>query len=204
MKKKGKQNEKKNDYMEDENNEPGGTPEAACFDNRSGNRRHSRDRRIMYYRLVVVRCDERQPDLLYYHTGDEYDNEGTGHLKRSDSLLSGESGSIGDFLAVGICMIFLSLLLVRYMDSVGLINEKAQVNQFVRQYILRMETVGRLTAEDRTGLCSSLQQMGVSDINLDGTTFGNVGYGEMIVLHVQGKLRGEYAFEVRAVSTAKY
>ena len=64
-----------------------------------------------------------------------------------------ENGSIGDFLAVGICMIFLSLLMVRYMDSVGLINEKEQVNQLVRQYILRMETVGRLTSEDRP-VCS--------------------------------------------------
>ena len=74
-----------------------------------------------------------------------------------------ENGSIGDFLAVGICMIFLSLLMVRYMDSVGLINEKEQVNQLVRQYILRMETVGRLTSEDRAGLLSSLQELGVSE-----------------------------------------
>ncbi|MGN0419874.1 MAG: hypothetical protein ACI4E4_05410 [Acetatifactor sp.] len=115
-----------------------------------------------------------------------------------------ENGSIGDFLAVGICMIFLSLLMVRYMDSVGLINEKEQVNQLVRQYILRMETVGHLTSEDRAGLLSSLQELGVSEIDLGGTTFAEVGYGEMIVLHVQGKLRGEYAFEVKSVSTAKY
>ena len=118
--------------------------------------------------------------------------------------MSREEGSIGDFLAVGICMLFISLLLVRYMDSVGLINEKAQVNQLTRRYILRMETVGRLTSEDMAGLLSSLEQLGVSEINLDGTTFGNVGYGEMIVLRVQGKLRGEYAFEVKSVSTAKY
>lgn len=118
--------------------------------------------------------------------------------------MSRERGSIGDLLAVGICMLFLSILLVRYMDSVGLINEKAEVNQMIRQYMLRMETLGRLTAEDRNDLVAALQQMGISEISLDGTTFGNVGYGETICLQVTGKLRGKYGFEVRAVSTAKY
>lgn len=114
-----------------------------------------------------------------------------------------EKGSIGDFLAVGIWMLFLSLLMIRYMDSVGVIQEKEQVNQLARQYILRMETVGCLTAQDQSSLLNSLQQMQVTEVNLEGTTFGSVGYGEMIALRVQGKLRGEYGFEVKMFSTAK-
>ena len=115
-----------------------------------------------------------------------------------------EKGSIGDFTAACVCMLMMSILLFTYMDSVQLLNQKEDVGQVVRKYILRMETVGLLTDEDRVGLCGELEGIGASELDLTGTSFQRVGYGETVVLHVRGKLRGKYDFEENRVSTAKY
>lgn len=115
-----------------------------------------------------------------------------------------EKGNIGDLMAASICMLLMTLLLVSYMDSVRLVDEKTEIDQIARKYILRMETVGMLTESDRQLLGRELETAGASGISLEGTTFDRVGYGEEIVLKIRGKLRGIYGFEEKRMSTAKY
>lgn len=115
-----------------------------------------------------------------------------------------EKGTVGDMMAACICMLLLSVLLLSYMDSVRLIEEKTEINQIARKYILRMETVGMLTESDRLMINQELEAAGASEIDLSGTTFEWVGYGEEIVLQIRGRLRGIYGFEEKCVSTAKY
>ena len=115
-----------------------------------------------------------------------------------------EEGNVGDFMAVCVCMLMLTLLLVSYMDSIRLIDEKAEINQIARKYILKMETVGQLTENDRIMLCQELEKAGATEVSLGGTTFERTGYGEAIVLQIRGKLRGVYEFEEKRVSTAKH
>lgn len=115
-----------------------------------------------------------------------------------------EEGSIGDLMAACICMLLMTVLLVSYMDSVRLVNEKTEINQIARKYILRMETVGMLTESDRQLLDRELEDAGASGVSLEGTTFDKVGYGEEIILKIKGKLRGVYEFEEKRMSTAKY
>lgn len=115
-----------------------------------------------------------------------------------------EAGNIGDFLMICICMLMLTVLLTAYMDSVRLIDEKAEINQIARKYILKMESMGTLTESDRVRLCTELEEAGATEVSLEGSTFESAGYGEPIVLHIRGKLRGIYAFEEKRVSTAKY
>lgn len=107
-------------------------------------------------------------------------------------------------MAAGVCLLLMTILLVSYIDSVRLINDKAEINQIARKYILRMETEGVLTEMDRLALNKELAEVGVSDISLEGTTMVRVGYGEAITLHIRGKLGGIYVFEEKRVSTAKY
>lgn len=114
-----------------------------------------------------------------------------------------EEGSIGDLLAACICMLLMTVLLVVYMDNVRLIEEKTEINQIARKYILRMETVGMLTESDRILLGRELEAAGASAVSLEGTTLDRVGYGEEIVLKIKGKLRNLYGFEEKRVSTAK-
>ena len=112
-------------------------------------------------------------------------------------------GNVGDLMISGICILAMTVVMLSYMESVTLIHQKEDVSQLARKYILRMETVGYLTVSDRTALCQELEAMGVTGINLEGTTLNEVSYGAPIVLYIGGMLEGKYAFTEKRASTAK-
>lgn len=107
-------------------------------------------------------------------------------------------------MAACICILMLTVLLTAYMDSVRLIDEKADMGQIARKYILRMESSGMLTEADRAELCAELAAAGATEVSLEGSTLERTGYGEPIALCIRGKLRGIYVFEEKRVSTAKF
>lgn len=106
-------------------------------------------------------------------------------------------------MVTGLCLLAMTVVMLSYMDNVQLIQQKTEVSQLARKYILRMETVGYLTPGDRTVLTGELQAAGITDITYEGTTENEVGYGEPITLQIKGKLRGQYDFMEKRVSTAK-
>ena len=112
-------------------------------------------------------------------------------------------GNIGNIMATGFCMLAMASLMLSYMDHIQLIQQKTQVSQLARKYILKMETEGYLTPTARVSLTEELQELGVTEPIYDGTTLETVSYGEPIALQIQGKLREEYAFTEKRVSTAK-
>lgn len=99
-------------------------------------------------------------------------------------------GSVVDVLTVGICVLAMSIIMTAYLNSLGLVNTKMEVSQLSRKYILRMESVGYLTAADRIGLTSELMELGVSDVDLGGTTFYEVDYGSPVILNIEGVIHG--------------
>lgn len=113
-------------------------------------------------------------------------------------------GNIGDLLTVGICILGMTIVMMSYMKSVSLIQQKTQVNQIARKYILRMETVGYLDDSDQALLYRELEEAGVTELDLGGTTLQEVAYGEQITLQIRGKLEGVYTFDEKRVSTAKH
>lgn len=112
-------------------------------------------------------------------------------------------GSVGNLLETAVCILAMTAVMAFYMDCVSLIKQKSQVNQLARKYILQMEAAGGLTDAHRTALFQELEAAGASEIDLTGTTSGQVPYSTPVVLVIRGKLRGEYAFEERRVSTSK-
>ena len=119
------------------------------------------------------------------------------------AVLRKNKGSVGNIMVTGLCLLAMTVVMLAYMDNVQLIQQKTEVSQLARKYILRMETVGYLTAGDRTMLTGELQVIGITDITYEGTTDNEVGYGEPITLQIKGKLRGQYDFTEKRVSTAK-
>ena len=115
-----------------------------------------------------------------------------------------EQGSVADIMAAGLCMLAMTVVMLAYMGNAGLINTKASVNQTARKYILRMETTGRLAEADRIALVQELESLGVTELELEGTTMEPVGYGETIVLQIRGRLEGGYEIQEKRVSTAKH
>lgn len=114
-----------------------------------------------------------------------------------------QNGNIADLLVTGICVLAMTAVMSSYLDCVRLIKQKTDVSQLARRYILRMETTGYLTAEDRTGLFQEMEDMGVTEIDLTGTTVDAAAYSMPVILKISGKLEGEYLFEEKRVSTSK-
>ena len=112
-------------------------------------------------------------------------------------------GNVADIMSAGICILAMTVVMLAYMENVSFIQQKTEVGQLARKYILRMETVGCLTASDQTSLHQELIALGVTEIDLKGTTLSEMPYGAPIALVISGKLKGEYAFEEKRVSTAK-
>lgn len=114
-----------------------------------------------------------------------------------------DKGSIGELMTSGLCILAMTFVMITYMDYVGMVEDKMEVGQLARKYILRMETVGGLEQEDKENLMLELSALGVTEVDFAGTTMGEAGYGEVIELHIHGKLKGEYEFEEYRCSTAK-
>lgn len=118
-------------------------------------------------------------------------------------VFSREQGNVGNIMITGLCMLAMTVVMLSYMDNVQLVQQKTEINQLARKYILRMETVGYLTPEDRSMLTQELQSVGVTEITYEGTTEHAVGYGQMIALQIKGKVKGQYDVAEQRVSTAK-
>lgn len=112
-------------------------------------------------------------------------------------------GNVGDIMLTGICMLAMLIMMVSCFESVELLNQKAAVGQLARKYILQMETQGFLSGEARDRLSVELESLGITEISYEGTTFNEVSYGDPITLVIKGKLKGEYGFVEKRVSTAK-
>lgn len=114
----------------------------------------------------------------------------------------------------------MTVLMLAYMGSVQLLNSKSQIDQITRKYILRMETVGYLTGNDRLEMTQELAALGATELDYTGSTLNQVDYGSAISLVVRGKIPVRtvvsgsdlfnstqeiiwYEFEERRISTAK-
>lgn len=114
-----------------------------------------------------------------------------------------QEGSISDLLSVMLCVLAMVTVIFSFLDCIEMINKKTAVSQIARNYILRMETKGYLTAEDEESLRNEMADLRITEVDLSGTTKRQVGYGVEIYLEIHGKINGEYAFEEYRVSTAK-
>ena len=113
-------------------------------------------------------------------------------------------GSVGDVMPMCIFVICIAFVMISFADCVRLINVKASVSQISRQYILKMETYGYLTENDRDNLVRSLAESGLENISLAGTDMSEVGDGNEINLYLSGLAEGGYEIKEFRTSTAKY
>lgn len=183
------------------------------MENGRRNRRNSCYDRIVCNRASSVCGYERQLNRFYQDTGGCDDFEGTGdsdrdnragNLVRWEVMVKQEEGNIGEYLAVGLSIVLMAMVMVAFMNSLRLVAQKDAISQISRKYILRMETVGGLNEDDRIKLLQELENTGATELSLDGSTIGQVNYGEEIILCIRGKVQGEYEFEDRKVSIAKH
>lgn len=114
-----------------------------------------------------------------------------------------DCGNVGDILITCVLLLAMAAAMLLFQDYIKMIQQKQEIDQLARGYLLRMETTGGLSAEEGEKLVSEVESLGVTDVTLEGTTYGVNGYGQRIVLRIQGKIGGEYEFVTQKISTAK-
>ena len=129
-------------------------------------------------------------------------------------------GSVGDIMMSGLVIIAIFILMFAFLSVMQREEMDEKVDQLGRKYILEMEAKGYLQPASRTALTQELLNIGVTDIDLSGTTFSDVGYGNPIYLKISCSIPyekwsttgdlfaffredAEYPIHVEKMSTAK-
>ena len=101
-------------------------------------------------------------------------------LKRKDK------GILDQFLPAIVVIVLLTVLWTGSMISASNIDRSSDIHQVARTYLLRMEADGYLTEENRNLMISELEALDMENIDLTGTSFTDVGYGNQIRLVIRG------------------
>lgn len=103
-------------------------------------------------------------------------------LKRKDK------GMLDQFLPAMIILVLMAVLWTGSMVSAANIDRSSDIQQTARTCLLRMESDGYLTEENRQWLLSALEDLDMEQIDLTGTTVSDVGYGNPIRLVIRGRV----------------
>lgn len=101
---------------------------------------------------------------------------------------AGFSNLVTGIFTMVICIMAMALICLYNISSTGILNSKSDVNMIMRKYIIRMESNGYLTADDESELMEELKDVGMTNIDLSGTTLSEVEYGETVYLYVKGDI----------------
>lgn len=105
-------------------------------------------------------------------------------------------GSMMKMLPVLLAMAAMTAITVMYLTYMSDYDKRESADQIAREYILRMETQGYLSEEMKNNLISDLGDIGVSGINLQGTTMAKAAYGDEIALIINASVETEeHVFE---------
>ena len=103
-------------------------------------------------------------------------------LKRKDK------GMLDQFLPAIIILVLMAVLWTGSMVSAANIDRSSDIHQAARTCMLRMESDGYLTEENRQWLITALEELDMEQIDLTGTTVTDVGYGNSIRLVIRGRV----------------
>ncbi len=121
-----------------------------------------------------------------------------------NALLKKSNGNIGDLMSLAIFLLAMLCVLICFFECIGLMRVREDVSQLARKYTLVAETEGYLNEEEKIRLMDELKGYGISDIDLTGTTFNRVGFGNIVTVKISGKIKEKYSFTESRASTAKY
>lgn len=101
---------------------------------------------------------------------------------------AGFSNLVTGIFTMGICIMAMALCGLYIISTTGILNSKSDVNMIMRKYIIRMESEGYLTADDESELMEELKDVGMTNIDISGTTLSEVEYGETVYLYLKGDI----------------
>lgn len=106
--------------------------------------------------------------------------------KIKNNKLKNKSGLVDKIIPLLLCLVVVTLIIHVYIGWSDTIKIKRDADVLVREYLLLMEAEGYLSVENKETLEQELGELGISISNWGDTTFSNVGYGNEIVLEING------------------
>lgn len=103
-------------------------------------------------------------------------------------MMKKRKGNVVDILPSMLMVIAAVILITVFFDLYQVLSLNEDVKQLSRKYMLTMETVGYLDPENRTSLVQDLSDLEVTDIDLEGSSMTDVGYGNSIYLQISCNL----------------
>ena len=106
--------------------------------------------------------------------------------KIRQNKLTSKPGIIDKVLPLLICLVVVTVMIHVFIGWTDTIKVKRDADTLVREYLLIMEAEGYLTVENKEKLLQELNDIGVEVSNWGDTSFSNVGYGNEVILEVNG------------------
>lgn len=94
-----------------------------------------------------------------------------------------------DMVTIGITILAMTIVVMVYLECTELMIKKMEVSQVSRKYILKMETEGYLSQENKNRMLEELKNLGLQNVDISGTTLNPVFYGDTIMLKIKGGFR---------------
>lgn len=91
-----------------------------------------------------------------------------------------------DMVTIGITILAMTIVVMVYLECTELMLKKLDVSQVSRKYILKMETEGYLSQENKAQMLIELEELGLQNVDVSGTTLYPVDYGDTITLKIKG------------------
>lgn len=99
-----------------------------------------------------------------------------------------DRGNVMSIFPAVFTIIAVAVMLIFYVGWMANVTKKDEVRQIGREYMLAMETEGRLSSAMESSMRTELASKGLKNIDLSGTTRTDVGYGNEIFLCIKGDL----------------
>lgn len=97
-----------------------------------------------------------------------------------------EASIIENMLVMLLELVVVCAFLVIIFGAFSGISDKWGMRQVAREYMLLMETEGYLTSSDQAALIAELEEYGLYNISISGTTTSKQEYGSRIHLVITG------------------
>lgn len=99
-----------------------------------------------------------------------------------------DKGNLVNLFTPILTIMALAVILIFFTGWMANLSARDNVYQISRRYMLRMETTGCLDPALESSLKTDLENAGMSNLSLAGTTTSEVDYGNVIVLKISGDL----------------
>lgn len=107
--------------------------------------------------------------------------------KVKEILLKKKDGRVDKGATLFFFIMIIAIMTIISLNAFNDMDSKNNIGHVGRNYMLRIESNGYLTGEDEQNMVEELKNLGVTNINVTGTTKSKVGYGKKCNLNVSGK-----------------